>query len=163
MALKPDRNYNPADQLTYYSMFTTGQRGGIVFQVTGVAPVGPGLDDSSQRCEYVNDNTSGRKPVGMLLNDVVNLDLTRTHINFHKDEVQVGQPVTVGVQGEYVTNFIAPGQASGLALALPATAYAGPSGFLYSSAGYASSGWPAVGKFMTYVDSQGYARVRLDI
>lgn len=48
-------------------------------------------------------------PVGVLLNDVVDLDLTRRHINHHKDEVQAGGKVTLlkkgwvalsGVQGE---------------------------------------------------------------
>jgi hypothetical protein len=163
MALKPDRNYNPADLVTYYSMFETGQRGGVVFQSTGFYPQGAGLDDGQQRCYYVNANTSGFKPVGLLCNDVVNLDLSRTHINFHKDETQVGQPVTVAKQGEFVTNYFGVGQASGASLTLPATVYAGPSGFLYTTAGYASSGWPAVGKVLSYVDSQGYARVRIDL
>lgn len=162
-ALKPDRNYNPADLVTYYSMFETGTRGRIVFQSTGFYPQGVGLDDGQQRCYYVNANSSGFKPVGLLLNDVVNLDLTRTHINFHKDEVQVGQPVTVAKKGEFVTDGWGPGQASGTSLTLPATVYAGPSGFLYTSAGYASSGWTAVGHALSYVDSQNFARIRLDI
>ena len=45
-------------------------------------------------------------PVGILLNDVVNKDLTRTHLNQHKDEVQKGGKVTVLRKGYVVTNAI---------------------------------------------------------
>jgi Arc/MetJ family transcription regulator len=38
---------------------------------------------------------SGKVPVGLLLNDMVNIDLTRQHLNQHKDEVQKGGKVTL--------------------------------------------------------------------
>lgn len=161
--LKPDRLYNPADIVTNYSMYETGTRGGIVCQSTGFYPVGAGNDSSEQRCYYVNANPSGFKPVGLLINDVVNKDLTQTHLNFHKDEVQIGEKVVVAKHGEFVTNRIGVGQASGVSLTLPATAYVGPSGFLYTAAGYASSGWPVVGRFLTYVDTANFARFEVEI
>ena len=36
---------------------------------------------------------SGKVAVGVLLNDMVNIDLTRQHLNQHKDEVQKGGKV----------------------------------------------------------------------
>lgn len=161
--LKPDRLYNPADIVTHYSMYETGTRGGIVCQATGFYPVGAGTDSSEQRCYYVNGNPSGFKPVGLLINDVVNKDLTQTHINYHKDEVQIGEKVVVAKKGEFVTNRIGPGQASGVALTLPARAYVGPSGYLYTAAGYATSGWTEVGRFTTYVNTEGFARFEANI
>jgi hypothetical protein len=45
-------------------------------------------------------------PVGVLMNDVVNLDLTRTHLNAHRDEVQLGGKVTVLKIGQVHTNML---------------------------------------------------------
>ena len=52
----------------------------------------------------VGDTNS--RPVGILLNDVVDKDLTRTHLNQHKDEVQKGGKVTVLRKGYVVTDQI---------------------------------------------------------
>ena len=46
------------------------------------------------------------KPVGLLLNDVVNLDLTRQHINYAKDEVQQGSKVLLLRVGTVTTDQI---------------------------------------------------------
>jgi ABC-type phosphate/phosphonate transport system ATPase subunit len=49
---------------------------------------------------YPTGVVSGTKPAGLLLNDVVSLDLTRQHINWFRDEVQVGGNVHfIGTQG----------------------------------------------------------------
>ena len=87
MALKPDR----IELLTDVSFFmsTTAERGGVVSAVTATSGVGVSMDDGNAVVAYAAV-ASGAKPVGVLLNDVVNLDLTRQHINWHKDETQVG-------------------------------------------------------------------------
>jgi hypothetical protein len=56
---------------------------------------------------------SGAKPVGVLLNDVVNLDLTRQHINWHKDEVQQGGKVTLLQVGQVTTDSVTGAIAAG--------------------------------------------------
>ena len=92
MALKPNR----IELLTDVSFFmnSTAVRGGVVSVVTATSGVGVSMDDGNAVVEYAAV-ASGSKPVGVLLNDVVNLDLTRQHINWHKDETQVGGKVTL--------------------------------------------------------------------
>ena len=50
------------------------------------------MDDVNAVVEYA-DSASGAA-LGILLNDVVDKDLTHCHINWHKDEMQVGGKVT---------------------------------------------------------------------
>ena len=56
---------------------------------------GAAMDDSSAVVQVANN--TAEKPVGLLLNDVVDLDLTRQHINYAKDEVQKGSKVDTRV------------------------------------------------------------------
>jgi hypothetical protein len=110
-------------------------------------------------------NPSGTKPAGLLLNDVVNLDLTRTHINWHQDQVQLGGKVTVLKQGFVVTNVIIGTPTAG------APAYYDASGFLTatdpSTGGLSGpAGWAKemqVGRFQTIKDADGYAKVEINI
>jgi len=39
--------------------------------------------------------------VGILLSDVVNIDMTRNHINWNKDEVQMGGKVSIATNGKF--------------------------------------------------------------
>lgn len=150
MALKADR----IELLTDISFFmnTTAERGGVVSVVTGGS--GVALDDASAVVSYAA-GASGAKPVGLLLNDVVNLDLTRQHINWHKDEVQVGGKVTVLRQGQVVTNLVTPGATP----TAGADAYVGPSGYI----GTSSTNAVKVGQFLSSKDSDGYAKVSVNI
>lgn len=147
MALKPDR----IEHLTDISFFmnTTAERGGVVSFVSG--GVGPAMDDADAIVEYAVANTGA--PAGVLLNDVVNLDLTRQHINWHRDEVQVGGKVTLLRVGQVTTDLI-----DGTPLAGDA-AYVGPSGLIST----ASSGATQIGTFLSSVDSDGYAKVSVNI
>jgi ABC-type xylose transport system substrate-binding protein len=94
------------------------------------------------------------------LNDVVNKDLTRTHLNQYKDEVQKGGKVTVLTQGWVLTSNITGSPAPGdVAYADSATA-----GNLVNSASNAqASGNLAVGRFMTNKDADGYAKVFVNL
>jgi hypothetical protein len=159
MALKPDRTI--IDEQIAYFMFSTGEAGGVVFSASGTGgwPTGPALDSPDRRVEYTA-SPSGRQPIGILTQDVVNVDLSRQIVNPLRPETQIGGKVNVAVRGRVVTNQIAAGQASGLAV--PAPAYAGINGQLYSDAGYAASGWVQVGNFLTNKDSEGYAEVQID-
>jgi len=150
MALKADR----VELLTDISFFmnTTAERGGVVSVVTGGS--GVALDDANAVVSYAAA-ASGAKPVGLLLNDVVNLDLTRQHINWHKDEVQVGGKVTVLRQGQVVTNLVTPGATP----TAGADAYVGPSGYI----GTSSTNAVKVGQFLSSKDSDGYAKVSVNI
>ena len=103
MALKPDR----VEHLTDLSFFLdeVAERG--KFLIVSTAGSGAAMDDSSAKAAVA---TGSGKPLGLLLNDVVNLDLTRQHINFHKDEVQKGSKVLILRRGTVVTNVIETGK-----------------------------------------------------
>ena len=104
------------------------------------------MDDSLAVVTTVIANPSGQKPAGLLLNDVVNLDLTRQHINWHKDEVQTGSKVALLRQGQVTTNSVV----SGVAPTIGEDAYFGVNGKLtnVSTAGATSSGIK-VGRFLS--------------
>lgn len=149
MALKPDR----IELLTDVSFFmnSTATRGGVASVVTG--GVGASMDDATAVVAYAAV-ASGAKPVGVLLNDVVDLDLTRQHINWHKDEVQVGGKVTLLRQGQVTTNLVAGTPAAG------ADAYVANNGVLSTTQ---AAGTVKVGQFLSAVDSNGYAKVSVNL
>lgn len=149
MALKPDR----IELLTDVSFFmnSTATRGGVASVVTG--GVGVSMDDATAVVAYAAV-ASGAKPVGVLLNDVVDLDLTRQHINWHKDEVQVGGKVTLLRQGQVTTNLVAGTPAAG------ADAYVANNGVLST---VQAAGTVKVGQFLSAVDSNGYAKVSVNL
>ena len=126
MALKPDR----VELLTDISFFmnTTAERGGVASVVTATSGVGVSMDDANAAVAYASV-ASGAKPLGVLLNDVVNLDPTRQHINWHKDEVQVGGKVTLLRQGQVTTNQLV----AGTTPSAGADAYVGASGLIGTS------------------------------
>lgn len=121
MALKPDR----VEQTTDISFFmnTVAERGGVVSAVTATTGVGVSMDDANAVVAYAAV-ASGARPLGILLNDVVNLDLTRQHINWHKDEMQVGGKVTLLRQGQVTTNRLV----AGITPSAGVDAYVGASG-----------------------------------
>ena len=148
MALKPDR----IEHLTDISFFmnTTAERGGVASVVTG--GVGVSMDDADAVVAYATA-ASGAKPMGVLLNDVVNLDLTRQHINWHKDEMQVGGKVTLLRIGQVTTNLVNGNPSAGDA------AYVGPSGTVSTT----STNAVKIGTFLSGKDADGYAKVSVNI
>jgi hypothetical protein len=152
MALKPDRIEAYTD-ISFF-MNTVGERGGVVVHSTGVVGSGVSMDDPNAVVEYAAAQ-SGRAPAGVLLNDVVNIDLTRQHINWHKDEVQVGSKVTLLRQGQVTTDQVD----SGLTILGGTPAYLGPSGLLTTS----STDSVQVGRFLSDYDADGYVKVDINI
>lgn len=152
MALKPDR----VELLTDVSFFmnTTAERGGVVSVVTATSGVGVSMDDANAVVAYAAV-ASGAKPVGLLLNDVVNLDLTRQHINWHKDEMQVGGKVTVLRQGQVTTNMLV----AGTTPSAGADAYVGANGLI----GTSSTNAVKIGQFLSAKDTDGYAKVSVNL
>ena len=85
---------------------------------------------------------------------MVNKDLTRTHLNQHKDEVQKGGKVTILRKGYVVTNVIDGTPSAGDA------AYA----MNYGTAGNIStSGTYQIGRFLSSKDEDGYAKVEVNL
>ena len=150
MALRPDRN----EHLTELSFFMneTAERGLLV--VASTQGSGAAMDDSAAAVKIgaVADIVTDA-PVGVLLNDVVNLDLTRQHINYAKDEVQQGSKVLLLRVGTVTTD-----QISG-SITMGAAAH-------FMSDGTLATGSTAsiqVGRFLSKKDADGYAKVAINI
>jgi len=158
MALKPDRNEHLTD-LSFF-MNETGERGKIVMFDVGQAGSGSAMDSSNQRVQAPTGtvNADFQAPAGLLLNDVVNLDLTRQHLNFQKDEVQLGSKVLLLQRGFVVTNNLS---------GTPTAAHIGNSLYVSSvGPGWLShfdNGGLRVGRLLSIKDEDGYAKVQIDI
>jgi hypothetical protein len=154
MALKADR-YEFQTDISFFYNAGTATRGGVVIHET--AGSGASMDNGVNLVKYAA--VSGTSvPVGILLNDVVNKDLTRTHLNQYKDEVQKGGKVTVLRKGYVVTNNVTGTPAAGsVAYACHVTA----GNLRGDSPG--SSGNLAVGRFLTSKDEDGYVKVEVNL
>ena len=160
MALKPDR----VEHLTDLSFFMneTGNRGGIVTFRVSAAASGAAMDDANAKVGYPTGTsaaefgTQNQKPAGLLLNDVVNLDLTRQHINYHKDEGQKGSKVLLLQRGTVVTDQIS---GTPTAANIGATLYFDQDGKL----GVGANASAPVGRLLSIKDADGYAKVSIDI
>jgi len=148
MALKPDRVEHLTD-LSYF-MNETASRGIIVTHLS--AGSGSAMDDSNATVQVANNTTE--LPAGLLLNDVVNLDLTRQHLNFHQDEVQQGGKVLLLRRGTVVTDQVT----AGMTIAPGAAAHFAANGVL--TTGTASA---QVGRFLSDYDAEGYVKVEINI
>ena len=165
MALKSDRSTLQTD-ISFF-MNEAATRGGVVVQSTGGS--GASMDNGAALVTYAA-NASGKIPVGLLLNDMVNIDLTRQHLNQHQDEVQKGGKVTLLKQGYVVTNKLEVNSKP----TVGAPAYVASSGLLSTSdpEGYDGSTLDLsrkfdystkVGRFLSTEDADGYAKVYIDI
>jgi hypothetical protein len=153
MALKPER-YFVADDISFFAT-AVAERGGFLTLSTGGS--GAAMDQGVAVAGYAASQ-SGATVLGCLMQDVVNKDLTQTHLNFYKDEVEVGSKVQMWTQGTVVTNMVYPG----LTPTAGATAYMGPSGLL-QTVNVNSVATPVVGKFLSTKDADGYVKVRFSL
>lgn len=152
MALKGDR-YEVVQDISFF-MNEVAARGGIACIST--AGSGAALDQSGALATY-SATISGAIPLGMLMNDMVNIDQTRQHINWHKDEVQKGQKVRLMFEGWAVTNMIYPG----VTPTAGQSAYLAHSGYITNAdiVGVSNPENTLVGRFLSTKDEDGYAKV----
>jgi len=164
MALKGDRVEHLTD-ISYYKSDAVAERGLIVVHNTGGS--GSAMDDSAALVKAVAAYTD--QPAGLLLNDVVNIDLTRQQFNAHKDEMQLGGKVTLLRRGTVVTD-----QISGTPV-IGEKAYFGLDGKLFTH-GDAPAGCTGivvagerqltvdqVGRWLSVKDADNYAKVEINI
>lgn len=151
-----DEAVNGASVNIDYFMNGTGEAGSIVKYVTSTSGVGQASDDPNSLVALPTvANGSGEAPAGILLCDVVNKDLSQTHLNHHKREVNIGGKVGIGRRGVWVTNRIVPSE-----FPTPGTpAYFGVNGLLSTT----STNSTRVGTFMTGKSSDGYAKVSINL
>jgi hypothetical protein len=152
MALKGPRLDQGSHDLRHF-MNEVAERGGIA--VFSTAGSGDSMDNAAQVATYAAA-PSGKKPVGLLKCDVVDKDLTQTHLDYFKDEVQVGSKVVLAERGDFLTDMIVPGHVPSGGM----TAYVGASGLL-SVVNY--GGNATVGYFKTKKDADGFATVHINL
>ena len=155
MALKADRYILETDTVGWVCDTAT-ERGVVLTKQTSGSGVSIG---DSRGTATLASNQSGYKVIGVLMDDVVSIDETRYHRNFHKDEQKVGEPVCILRKGTISTNKI---------LGTPDvgdTAYLTSSGNLTPtlSATGGLTATPKVGMFMSKKDADGYARVDVNL
>ena len=145
MALKPDRNIIDED-ISFFSATSWpygSARGGIVVPTgnSATAPSGAAMDQSQNQVWYalIPLAASGSRPLGVLAQDVVNIDLTRQTLNPYKSEAQVGDKVTVVRKGYVTTNMLYP---TGT-IRVGAAAYLGVSGYISPNSGCLPGTWGA--------------------
>lgn len=151
MALRGDR-FEDATDITFF-MAVAQERGVIVVHSTTGS--GSALDQSDALVAVPTGQApSTTTPAGLLLNDVVNLDLTRQHLNQHKDEVQINSKIRLGRRGWWVSDQISGSPVAGN------TAY-------YTSLGLLTptdpGSGPKVGRFLSKKDNDGFAKVEINI
>ena len=154
MALKADRNELDVD-ISFF-MNETAEKG----QIVSVSTAGSGAAmDQSLALVSIQGATGSVIPVGVLLNDVVDIDLTRQHINWHKDEVQKGGKVAILKKGYVVTDQIEGTPTAG-ALAFMDDA---DTGKFAVAASIDDGEYTAVGRFMSTKDEDGYCKVEVNL
>jgi hypothetical protein len=160
MALKADR-YEESTDISHF-MNATATRGGVVcYEAASLAGAsGAAMDQGENLVSYQTAAVTD-VPVGILLNDVVNKDLTRTHLNQFKDEVQKGGKVTVMTRGWVVTSNITGTPTAGKLAYADVTTAGNISA--NSAADAVASGNLAVGRWMSRKDADGYAKLYVNL
>ena len=147
MALKSDRFELQTDISFFYNAGTATR--GCVVAHGGTAGSGAAMDQGANLAV----KSVSAVPLGILMNDVVNKDLTRTHLNQHKDEVQKGGKITILRKGYVVTNAITGTPTAGGA------AYASPA----DAGNVDTSGTYQIGRFLGTKDEDGYVKVEVNL
>ena len=155
MALKADRHELDVD-ISFFWNAAAAERGGVV--VLDAVGSGAAMDQAGAKVKYAVA-TNALIPVGILLNDVVNLDLTRQHINWHQDEVQKGGKVSILTKGYVVTNKISGTPAAGEA----AFVCDDTAGNIATDAEITDGKKIIIGRFMSKKDEDDYAKVEINL
>lgn len=160
MALKRDRDILQSDISWFMNEVAT--RGGVAavsLGGSGVALDNQGSPTSPRPLVTYSASPSGARPIGILLNDVVSVDTTRFHVNFHKDEVAKPGKVTLMKKGWVLTNNIVGNPTPG------AEAFLIGSGNVTATfntiGGLAAS--PRIGIFASSKDENGYAKLEVNL
>ena len=151
MALKPDRWEFQTD-ISFF-MNSAAERGCVVVALSTTAGSGAAMDQG-RAVVAIPNNPSGYTPVGLLLNDVVDQDLTRLMLNPYKDVVQKGNKVRLLRKGWVVTSSYTGSPAAF------GTAYVGVSGLL-TPTNLGAVATPKCGQFLSAPDEDGYVKVEI--
>jgi hypothetical protein len=149
MSLKGDR-YELDTDISFF-MNEVATRGLCV--AVSTAASGAAMDNALALAT-VKASPSGAYPLGILMNDMVNLDLTRQHLNQHKDEVQKGGKITILRKGWVTTDAISGTPTGGQ------DAYLAGTGLISATQ---AAGAPKIGQFLSAKDADGFAKVAINL
>lgn len=153
MGLKPTRNNLETNNSFFCNQ--TATMGGIVSLSSTASGIAM---DQSEAAVHYDSTPSGAVPLGVLLETVVNEDLTDKSQNYAKTTAQLGGKVTYAYQGEVTTDMIT----SGLTIVAGETAYLDDEGLITNVlTGLAEN--PKVGKFLSAKDENGYAKFKVEL
>lgn len=152
MALKGQRVLLETDITMTCASVTN--RGPILMMLTSGS--GVVLGDSAGSAQLAN-SPSGLTVAGLLLNDVVNIDQTRYHRNFQKDETLINERCNILRKGRVTTDQVVPG----VSPTVGQTAYVAASGLLTNvfDAGGGIVATPKIGQFRGTKDEVGFVTV----
>jgi hypothetical protein len=153
MTLKADRQID-SEELRFY-LDETSDNGVIVC----VSTAGSGISmDQAENVATVVGATSGAKPLGVLMNEFVDIDQTRFVVNWHKDQQNKGDKATITTKGWVVTNKVVNATAG-------SEAVLASSGFVTNKVNgtHNEVATPTVGRFRTGKDEAGFATLYVDL
>lgn len=158
MAIKSDREvYKTEIRFTCDASGVAGEM--LKFkgtQPTG-AGVGQGINASAPVATPIGTGTpaSGTRFAGVLMGDVVSIDVTKQHRNFQQPMTQlIGENVCLLTEGKLWTNMISGTPAAGDPAYVQGAGKVGPT---------QQNSLPQVGRFLTSKDSAGYALVDYNV
>lgn len=146
MALGPNRQR--FQDTIKYAMNEVAERGGIVVAST----------TAGQVTYTTNPTGSAVYPIGLLLDDVEDMNYDRHPEYRMREVVDIGAMVSIANKGEFQTNMVVGSPTQGQ------PAYLHPSG--YVGATQLTDGVnpaPQVGKFRTAADANGYVSILVDL
>ena len=154
MALKMDRQVDAVD-ISYF-LNEVAERGVVVSVSTG----GSGIAmDNPRSLATVAATSVGARPLGILLNDFVDVDTSRLPVNWMKDQSVIGNKCTIMTKGWAVTNKVIGTPTAGQLAVLASSGSL--AGVAVGTASSANS--PLVGLFRSGVDENGFAKVYVDL
>lgn len=154
MALKGDRVVLETD--VTMTCESTSARGVVLCHATSGS--GVAIGDSAGKADLFAD-PSGKRVSGLLMNDVVNVDQTRYHKNFHKDETMVSERCVQLRKGKVTTDKVTGTPTPGDPAYLTASGVMTPT--RSATGGIAAT--PPVGEFKSLKDADGFATVELNL
>jgi hypothetical protein len=156
MALKADRSVGSVD-ISYFLNEVASK--GVIVSVS-TAGSGVALEDPAN-VATVSASSSGARPLGMLLTEFVNVDQTRTPINWHKDQAQKGSKAAIMTKGWVVTDQVTGTPSKGDWALLSSSGSV--TGIAPNSTSWNQIANPRVGSFRSIKNEDGFARVYVDL
>ena len=154
MSLRPDRLVIEEDGHSFTLSDVASKGVGLCYKTAGSGAV---IGDSHGVVQLAAD-PSGLKFAGILMNDFVSIDETRNHINWHKEEQNIGDVCRVLRKGWVWTDKLKSGDAP----TNGDTAYLTANGeFTKTSLGAVAT--PSAGEFGGKKDEDGFVKVNVNL